>query len=170
MLYRVRPSRLQGGITIPPSKSHTLRAILFATMAHGQSVIRNYLPSPDTQAMLRACTLLGAKFEVEKESLRIDGVGGLPSTPADVIDAGNSGQVLRFVAAVAALTSGYTVLTGDESIRTLRPVQPLLEGLSGLGVLAVSTQGNGSAPIIVKGPMLGGMTRLDGADSQPVSA
>ncbi len=170
MPYLVRPSRLEGGITIPPSKSHTLRAILFATMAHGQSVIRNYLPSPDTQAMLRACTLLGAKIKVEKALLRIDGVGGQLSTPADVIDAGNSGQVLRFVAAVAALTSGYTVLTGDESIRTLRPVQPLLAGLSGLGVLAVSTQGNGSAPIIVKGPMLGGKTRLDGADSQPVSA
>lgn len=170
MQYRIKPSRLHGCITIPPSKSHTLRAILFATMARGQSVIRNYLPSPDTQAMIRACTLLGAQIGVEQEALRIVGVAGKPNTPPDVIDAGNSGQVLRFVAAIAALTSGYTVVTGDESIRTLRPVQPLLEGLSALGVLAVSTQGNGSAPIIVKGPMIGGTTQLDGADSQPVSA
>lgn len=170
MQYRVRPSRLQGSITVPPSKSHSLRAILFATMAHGQSVIRNYLPSPDTQAMLNACELLGAHIIVTPELLTITGVGGKPHTPANVIDAGNSGQVLRFVAAVAALISGYTVLTGDASIRTLRPVQPLLDGLIPLGVFAASTQGNGSAPIIVKGPMLGGKTQLDGADSQPVSA
>ena len=170
MQYRVRPSQLQGAITIPPSKSHTLRAILFASMAHGRSVIRNYLPSPDTQAMIQACESLGATIVVSKDELNIQGVSGQPRTPNNVIDAGNSGQVLRLVAAVAALTPGYTVLTGDESIRTLRPVQPLLDGLALLGVFAVSTQGNGSAPIIVKGPLQGGKTQLDGADSQPVSA
>lgn len=170
MNYRVRPSQLQGFLTVPSSKSHTLRAILFASMARGQSLIRNYLPSPDTQAMIRACELLGAQITVTPSLLTIQGVDGQPSTPTDVIDAGNSGQVLRFVAAVAALTPGYAVLTGDESIRTLRPVQPLLDGLSALGVLAVSTQENGAAPIIVKGPLQGGSTILDGADSQPVSA
>ena len=170
MRYRVKPSQLHGQISIPPSKSHTLRAILFASMAHGQSLIRHYLPSPDTQAMIQACRLLGASIVVEKDVLRIDGVAGLPRTPADVIHAGNSGQVLRFIGAIAALTPGYTVLTGDESIRTRRPVQPLLDGLNALGVKALSTQGNGSAPILVKGPLRGGQTQLDGADSQPVSA
>lgn len=170
MHYRVKPSRLQGSITVPPSKSHTLRAILFASMAHGQSVIRNYLPSPDTQAMIQACEGLGAHIAVTPNEITIQGVNGKPRTPANVIDAGNSGQVLRFVAAVAALTPEYTVITGDASIRTLRPVQPLLDGLTHLDVLAVSTQNNGSAPIIVKGPLQGGKTQLDGADSQPVSA
>jgi 3-phosphoshikimate 1-carboxyvinyltransferase len=170
MHYRVKASQLHGSITIPPSKSHTLRAILFASLARGQSTIRHYLPSPDTQAMIRACELLGAKIVITPETLTISGVAGQPQTPSDVIDAGNSGQVLRFIAAIAALTSGYTVLTGDDSIRNLRPVQSLLEGLTSLGVLAVSTQNNGTAPIIVKGPWQGNTTELDGADSQPVSA
>ena len=170
MKYRVKPSHVSGSVIVPPSKSHSLRAILFASLAHGQSVIRNYLKSPDTEAMVQACRGLGADIIVTPDALMIRGVSGKPSTPTDVIDAGNSGQVLRFVAAVAALTSGYTVITGDASIRTLRPVQPLLDGLTGLKVFAVSTQGNGSAPIIVKGPLQGGKTQLDGADSQPVSA
>ncbi len=170
MQYRVRPSHLQGAITIPPSKSHTLRAILFASMAHGRSVIRNYLPSPDTQAMLRACEAMGARIEVTPDQLTIVGMNGKPSTPVHSIDAGNSGQVLRFVAAVAALSSGYTMLSGDESIRTLRPIQPLLDGLTALGVFAVSALGNGLAPVMVRGPLRGGKTHLDGADSQPVSA
>lgn len=170
MQYRIRPSQLRGAIPVPPSKSHTLRAILFASMAHGTSVVRHYLPSPDTEAMIRACQLLGARIDVAPDLLTIVGMNGIPKTPAHVIDAGNSGQVLRFVGAIAALTDGYTVLTGDESIRLLRPVQPLLDGLNALDVFAVSAQGNGSAPIIVKGPMQGGETHLDGEDSQPVSA
>lgn len=170
MDYRVRSSRLQGALTIPSSKSHTLRAILFASLARGQSTIRQYLPSPDTQAMIAACRLLGADIQVTPQYLTIIGTAGKPKTPENVIDAGNSGQVLRFVAAVAGLTSGYTVVTGDASVRTNRPVQPLLEGLQHLGVFAVSAQGNGSAPIIIKGPFQGGRTELDGEDSQPVSA
>ena len=170
MPYRVSPSRLQGAITIPSSKSHTLRAILFASLARGQSTIRQYLPSPDTQAMIAACRLLGAEIEVTPQHLTILGTAGKPKTPENVIEAGNSGQVLRFVAAVAALTPGYTIVTGDASVRTNRPVQPLLDGLKLLGVFAVSAQGNGSAPIIIKGPLQGGQTQLDGDDSQPVSA
>jgi 3-phosphoshikimate 1-carboxyvinyltransferase len=169
MHYKIRPSLLQGSITIPPSKSHTLRAILFASLAHGKSIIYHYLPSPDTRAMIQACELLGAKITVNEQSITIIGTHGKPKTPNNIIDAGNSGQVLRFVAAVAALTSGYTVITGDHSVRTHRPIQPLLEGLTHLNVLAVSTQGDGSAPIIIQGPLDGGITTLNGEDSQPVS-
>lgn len=168
--YRVKPSKLQGEITIPSSKSHTLRAILFASLAHGRSTIKCYLKSPDTEAMIHACELLGAKIEVAQDEMIIVGTSGKPRVPPNVIDAGNSGQVLRFIAAIASLTSGYTVLTGDASIRHLRPVKPLLDGLTGLGVFAVSTQDNGTAPIIVKGPIQGGQTQLNGTDSQPVSA
>ena len=169
MRYQIKPSQLTGEIPIPPSKSHTLRAILFASLAEGKSIIRNYLPSPDTHAMIKACQLLGADIEIEAPQLNIIGTAGKPHTPGNIIDAGNSGQVLRFIAAVATLTPGYTVITGDDSIRNRRPVLPLLEGLSGLGALAISTQNNGCPPIIIKGPLQGGETQLDGADSQPVS-
>lgn len=170
MHYHIKPSKLHGTISIPASKSHTLRAILFASLAHGRSVIHHYLHSPDTHAMIKACQLLGATISISERSLHIVGTGGKPHTPTDVIDAGNSGQVLRFIGAVAALASGYTIITGDLSIRTKRPVQPLLEGLTHLGVFAVSAQNNGSAPIIIKGPLRGGVTHLNGEDSQPVSA
>lgn len=169
MNYSIKPSTLRGSIFIPPSKSHTLRAILFASLATGSSVIRHYLKSPDTVAMIKACKLLGAKIDVSADQLNIIGTAGKPRVPDDVIDAGNSGQVLRFVAAIAALLSGYTVLTGDHSIRTNRPIQPLLDGLSQLGVTAISTKGDGFAPIIIKGPLQSGKTTLSGEDSQPVS-
>ncbi len=170
MKYFIQPSTLSGAITIPPSKSHTLRAILFASLADGESVIENILLSPDTNAMMNACRLFGAEIIQHQQKLLIKGVAGKPQTPNNIIDAGNSGQVLRFVAAIAALLPDYTVLTGDLSLRSNRPIQDLLQALQQLNVTAISTRQNGFAPIIIKGPMHGTVTMLDGQDSQPVSA
>ncbi|MCB1119322.1 MAG: 3-phosphoshikimate 1-carboxyvinyltransferase, partial [Chlamydiia bacterium] len=51
--FYVHPCRLRGEVDIPPSKSQTLRAVLFASLAQGRSVIRRPLLSPDIQSMLR---------------------------------------------------------------------------------------------------------------------
>jgi 3-phosphoshikimate 1-carboxyvinyltransferase len=143
-----------------------MRALVFALLAQGKSVIFNPLRSSDVTHMIKACRLLGAT--VTDFADRIEVVGNL--RPADdVIDAGNSGQILRFLGAVSALTSEYTILTGDASIRHLRPVQPLLDGLKQLGAFAVSSRGDGHAPIVIKGPLKGGIALISGEDSQPVS-
>jgi 3-phosphoshikimate 1-carboxyvinyltransferase len=143
-----------------------MRALIFASLVKERSVIRNYLHSPDTDAMIHACRLMGAEIKVMDEILEIEG----NLTPAqDVIDAGNSGLVLRFIGAISALTSHYTIITGDDSIRSRRPVKPLLDGLTQLRAFAVSSRGNDHAPIIIKGPLKGGIAVIDGEDSQPVS-
>jgi len=163
---RIQASKLRGVHKIPPSKSQTMRALVFASLSSGRSIIQNYLHSPDTHAMIHACRLLGAQIKVMDEILEIE--GHLHSAE-DIIDAGNSGLVLRFIGAISALTSHYTVITGDESIRRRRPVKPLLDGLTQLGAFAVSSCGNDHAPIIIKGPLKGGTAVIGGEDSQPVS-
>ncbi len=167
--YRISPSSLHGAIAPPPSKSHTLRAILFASLAQTSSHIFNYLQSPDTKAMIAAMRLLGAKIEEKEKTLFIQGIGGVPGSVENIIDCGNSGQILRFVGALAGLIPNYTVLTGDASIRHNRPVAPLLSALNQLGAFATSSRGDGHAPIIVKGPFTQNHALLDGQDSQPVS-
>lgn len=167
----VSQSSLQGSITVPSSKSHTLRAILFGALATGRSLISHPLISNDAQAMLRAVELLGAKVvTLPSGSLEIEGLNGTISTAEDVISAGNSGIVLRFIAALAALSPHYTVITGDASIRHQRPIQPLLNALTQLGALAVSSKSDGFAPVIIRGPMTTQQAILSGQDSQPVSA
>lgn len=168
--YLVKMSSLRGKVSIPPSKSHTLRAILFGTMGNGKSVIANYLPSTDAQSMIKACEILGAKICVFPDRLEVEGLNGVIRSAEDVIDAGNSGIVLRFCAAIGALASHPVVVTGDHSIRHRRPVMPLLDGLSQLSVSAASMRGNGYAPVIIKGPLKGGLATINGEDSQPVSA
>jgi 3-phosphoshikimate 1-carboxyvinyltransferase len=167
--FRIRPSSLKGSIFIPPSKSHTLRAILFAALAHGSSEILSPLNSLDTTAMIQAMRQFGCKIEQSTERIRVEGLRGKLLTAENVIDAGNSGLVLRLVGALAGLSPAYTILTGDHSIRHKRPVQPLLNALEQLGAFAVSARNDQHAPIIVRGPIHPGYARFSGEDSQPVS-
>lgn len=170
MHITVEKSSLKGRIEVTASKSHTMRAILLASLARGRGTVRRPLASPDTDAMIAVCRAMGAAIRKEDGALYIDGCGGRPKLPGDVIDAGNSGQVLRFGAALAATIPGYSVFTGDESVRTLRPMRPLLDALTQLGAMAVSSKGDGTAPVIIRGPVKAGAVRMSGEDSQPVSA
>lgn len=170
MKYKINRSTISGNVYVPPSKSHTLRALVFALMAEGKSKIRNYLPSPDTNAMINAITHLGAVTYVTAEYIEVEGVGGRLKRPLNVIDAGNSGLVFRFIAGISALLDSYVIITGDESIRLRRPIFPLLNALSSQDVFAVSAALNDHAPIIIKGPLKNGTMALEGGDSQPVSA
>lgn len=168
--FLVKKTTLEGRIVIPSSKSHTLRAILFGMLGSGGSVINRYLPSADTFAMINACKMFGGKVNIGKDHLEIEGVGGKIHHAEDVINAENSGLILRFCAAVGALSSHPIVITGDYSIRHQRPMQHLISALCQLGVSAVSTRGDGFAPVIVKGPLESGQVFIHGHDSQPVSA
>lgn len=168
--YHIKSGPIRGGIAIPASKSHTLRAILFGAMGEGKSIIRNYLPSTDAMAMVEACRLLGAQIDIFPEKIEIEGLNGKINGAEDVIHAGNSGIVLRFCSALGALSPHPIVVTGDYSIRHQRPLKPLIGGLHRLGVKAASMRGDGFAPIIVRGPILHQNTSLAGEDSQPVSA
>lgn len=167
MKWEVSPSKLHGTITIPPSKSQSMRALLFALLAKGRSRLYDLLPSPE---MIRTCRLLGAQVEEYQDRIEIVGLNGRVEGAGDIIDAGNSGLIFRFIGAVAALSSKPIVLTGDHSVRHNRPIQPLLDGLTQLGAKALSLPGNGRGPILVEGPLRSGSATLDGEDSQPVSA
>ena len=164
-----RKSKLGGRVLIPASKSHTIRAVLIATLADGTSTIRNPLDSLDTDAVLATARAFGAGIEQHDDLWNITGVGANVHTPNDVVDVMNSGTTLYLAMSVAALGSGCTVFTGDESIRS-RPAQILIDALSDLGADAFSTRGNGLCPIVVRGPMKGGKTTVRAVTSQYVSS
>lgn len=168
--FVVHPSPLKGNLCVPPSKSQTLRALLFASLAHGRSTIFDPLSSPDSDAMVNACRLFGAEITVLKGKVEVTGVGGKVKPILETIEVGNSGIVLRFCTAVASLSEHPVKVTGDASIRNQRTMAPLLSALTQLGVKHEPLAIPGYAPLIVKGPLQPGRAKLDGTDSQPVSA
>lgn len=166
----IKKSFGSGDVVLPPSKSHTQRALFFALMGKGISTINSYLSSPDIKAMLQAIEEFGAQvISQDEQSITLLGCGGKLESAKNIIDAGNSGQVLRFIGALASLLPSYTIITGDASIRHNRPVKPLLEGIRQLGGFAESMQLNDTAPIILKGPIKAGVMSIEGECSQPIS-
>ncbi|RLG34220.1 3-phosphoshikimate 1-carboxyvinyltransferase [Methanosarcinales archaeon] len=164
-----KPSHLSGEIRVPGSKSHTIRAIVLATLADGRSKITEPLISEDTTSCLDACTKLGAEIELKDYGMIIDGCGGEPDPQVELIDIGNSGTSLRFLTSVAALSDKAVKFDGDASIRR-RPMQSLLNALNSLGASARSLKNNGCCPIEVKGPLIGGRATVDGITSQYISS
>ncbi len=164
----VKKSVLNGNIRIPASKSHTIRAVMIASLASGKSTLLNPLDSMDSTASVNACRAMGAKIELGK-NWAIEGFAGKPKTPKSDIDLMNSGTSTNMVAGIAAHTTGPTVLTGDESLRS-RPFAPIVNALNALGARVESVPGNGKLPLNVSGFLEGGFVEIDGLNSQPVSS
>jgi 3-phosphoshikimate 1-carboxyvinyltransferase len=165
----VENSRLAGAAEIPASKSHTIRAVFFATLAHGVSHVSAPLVSRDTLAALETGRALGADIRVSDDRWVIEGVNGSPGQPAHPIDVENSGTTLRVGLGAASLGSDWVIFTGDGSIRR-RPNGPLIQSLHDLGARVFSTRGDGAAPIAVRGPLRGGRTQIDCVSSQYLTA
>jgi 3-phosphoshikimate 1-carboxyvinyltransferase len=169
MHVSINKSSVKGEVFAPPSKSYTHRAITLAALSE-ETVVRRPLLSADTLATIRASEMFGATVKHEGENLIVQGFNGKPKVPDNVIDAANSGTTLRIMTAIAGLTDGITVLTGDSSLRT-RPNGPLLKVLNQLGASACSTRGNEKAPLVVKGGLEGKEVSIDGSiSSQFISA
>ncbi|MDD5556519.1 MAG: 3-phosphoshikimate 1-carboxyvinyltransferase [bacterium] len=164
----VQPSKLGGEVVIPPSKSHTIRAVLIAALAGGRSRVIAPLDSSDTRAALAAARAFGADVE-EAGDWRIAGVGGRPRPPKDVVDVANSGTTLLLGMGLAALCDGAAVFTGDAQTRR-RPVQPLLDAYRALGADGFTTRGNGCAPLVLRGVMRGGRAGIRAVTSQYLSS
>lgn len=163
----VNQSRLAGAVSIPGSKSQTIRAVAVGALAAGRSRIEAPLASADTLAAVDAYRALGASIERNDDSCwEVEGTGGRLTAPPDVIDVRNSGTTLRIAAGSAALLDeGRAVFTGDAQIRR-RPVAPLLGSLNDLGATTVSTRNNGCAPVVIGGRLRGGTTRIEAVSSQ----
>jgi 3-phosphoshikimate 1-carboxyvinyltransferase len=167
----ITQSSVRGTVQAPPSKSYTHRAILAAGYAEGATV-HDPLVSADTRATMRAVEAFGGSVEHRPEAgiLDVEGFGGDPSVPDDVVDCANSGTTIRLVTATASLAPGLTVLTGDDSLRS-RPQEPLVKAIKQLGARAESTRDNGQAPLVIGGPLPGGTAAIPGdVSSQFITA
>lgn len=164
----VAPSRLAGEVEIPGSKSHTIRAVVLASLASGTSRIVAPLDSSDTRAALDAARLFGAEVSAGEEWI-VTGTDGRPVLPVDVVDVGNSGTTLRIFLGVAALCDGWTFFTGDEQTKR-RPLQPLIDAYRLLGAEGFCARGNGCAPAALRGRITGGRTEIRAVTSQFLSS
>ncbi len=169
MKVTIKKSSLSGDMTIPGSKSQTIRAVLMSMLADGTSVIHNPLPSSDGLSAYSAATALGAQITREPGRWIVRGTAGQPRVPASVIDTGNSGTTTSFVTGICSLLEGSAEITGDEQIQS-RPVRPEIEALAELGAaVKILRPGSDCPPVRVGGRIHGGVCHVPGYNSQHVS-
>ncbi len=163
--------RLEATVRIPGSKSYTQRAMVIAALAEGESILYDPLLSLDTGVLAAALGDLGADIRSEGARTVIRGNGGRPSRPSREIHLGNNGTAMRLLAGVASLAAGPVVLTGDRRLRE-RPMKPLLDALTLLGVDVRTENDKGYPPVTIRGGGLRGgeVVLRDIESSQYVSA
>ena len=168
-LYIAPAQRIYGDPVLPSSKYYTLRYLLAATLAHGESTVSFPAASDDSDALFRGCRALGAELtwrDEQQQVLCIHGVGRPHRTEPVTIDAGNAGAVLRLLLGVGAFLPEVTFLTGYPQSLGKRPNRELLEALSSLGAICEGTGPEGYLPVTIRGGHLhGGKVTISGARS-----
>lgn len=133
---------VRGSIVLPGSKSYTNRALPIAALADGASLLRGALESDDTRYMVEALRALGVAVRADwvAGEIEVEGTGGRIAVDSADLFLGNSGTSMRFLTALAALAHGHVRLDGTERMRQ-RPLAPLIDGLTSLGVTIRSADG-----------------------------
>jgi 3-phosphoshikimate 1-carboxyvinyltransferase len=167
MKASISKSEIKGKVIAPSSKSYTIRGLMCAALAKGESEIIHPLTSDDTEAALKVLSQIGVGIHQKEDSWRVN--GGNFHQPATDLFCGESATTLRFMTAICSLVPGKCRLVPGPSL-SKRPLRPLIQALRQLGVNC-SCQGE-VAPVIVDGGRLtGGVAKLPGnISSQFVSA
>lgn len=155
----ITPSRgpLRGTVTLPGDKSVTHRALLLSALAEGTATVSGYCRGEDCLNTLKALQELGVPIQVGPESLQVKGQGlwGL-SEPTRPLDLGNSGTGFRLLAGILAGQPFFSVLTGDDSLRS-RPMSRIVLPLRSMGATIAGRQDGQFAPLAISGTQLKGM-------------
>ncbi|MFC1897094.1 3-phosphoshikimate 1-carboxyvinyltransferase [Chloroflexota bacterium] len=167
MRASIYKSELKGKVRVPTSKSYTIRGLMCAALAKGESEIINFLTSDDTEAAINVLRQIGIRIRQKGDLWQV--TGGDFHEPDTDLFCGDSAATLRFMTAICSLIPGKCKLFGGYSLAR-RPVKTLVQALKQLGV-PCSSQGE-LPPVVVEGGRFhGGVTELPGnISSQFVSA
>jgi len=167
MRVLISKSELRGRVSVPTSKSYTIRGLMCAALAKGESTITNLLNSDDTEAAINVLRQIGTRISQKGDLWQV--IGGDFHEPDTDLFCGDSAATLRFMTAICSLVPGRCKLYGGSSL-SKRPVNTLVQALKQLGVNC-SSQGELPPVVVEGGRFQGGVAELPGnISSQYVSA
>ena len=147
--------RVNATVTVPPSKSYSVRALLLGAMAEGTTLIANCLDADDTRYALEAIRAMG--FETSgtfKDGVRI-GPRRSMSANEVAINIGNAGTAMRFLTGWLTFMPGRFLLTGEKRMHE-RPIGDLVEVLMSIGGEVEYVEREGYPPLRIRGKRMRG--------------
>ncbi|MBV6683597.1 3-phosphoshikimate 1-carboxyvinyltransferase [Bacillus sp. JRC01] len=167
-----KPARgLDGEINVPGDKSISHRAIMFGSIAEGETKVHNFLMGDDCLSTISCFRKLGVQIDVSDDEIIVHGKGwdGLEE-PVDILDTGNSGTTTRLIMGLLAGRPFHSILIGDESIAR-RPMKRVAGPLKLLGTKIDGRAGGDYTPLSIRGGDLQGIRyELPVASAQVKSA
>ena len=105
-------------IKVSSDKSLSIRCVLLASIAIGNSRLSNLLESEDVKSSLKIINKLGINFKKKKNIYEIEGFGlnGYNTEKEITINAGNSGTVGRLILGLCVKSKNKIKLIGDKSL------------------------------------------------------
>ena len=135
-----RSKPLIGNLKIPGDKSISHRSIILGALSDCELTISNFLTSDDCNATIKAMRELGADISVNDNQVDIKGKGLFSlKKPKQIIDAGNSGTLIRLLTGVLSVQDFDSVITGDDSLKK-RPMGRIIEPLTSCGAKIKSNE------------------------------
>lgn len=125
MKVLIRPKKLSGTIDVVPSKSYSHRAIIAASLAKGQSVIRNVLFSDDINRTISCCEAFGADIQKFENYLVINGVEKV-QRKYNKVNVGESGSTIRFMIPIMLTNEEEIEFIGENNLVN-RPLEAYYE-------------------------------------------
>ncbi|WP_276355636.1 3-phosphoshikimate 1-carboxyvinyltransferase [Cohnella caldifontis] len=164
----VHPHRgmVAGGVRIPPSKYHLHRALIFGSLAEGETVIHGRSEARHIHDTLRSLRDYGIAVRHTENGYVVN--GGPYRPRSGKIRVGSSGSTLQFMLGLGSLAQGRTpVYDGHKALRE-RPIGPLLRALGDLGI-RWEASGSKLPVTIYPGVVQGGRVQIPGTLSQWIS-
>ncbi len=146
-LAPIRAAR--GELRLPGSKSVSIRALLLASLAEGETRLTGMLDSDDTRVMRDALSACGVPLRDEGGAgVCVRGAQRFPAREADLF-VGNSGLSIRTLVAVLAFMDGRYRLSGVPRMHE-RPIGDLVDALRPLGARITYLEKNGYPPLQIE--------------------
>ncbi len=167
MRASIYKNEVKGKVRAPSSKSYTIRGLMCAALAEGESEIIHPLASDDTEAAINVLSKMGIHAHQKGNLWQV--IGGNFRQPDTDLFCGESATTLRFMTAICSLVPGKCRLTSAPSL-SKRPMKPLLQALGQLDV-DCAYRDEDSSVVVEGGRLKGGTVELPGdISSQFVSA
>lgn len=149
---------LNGTLEVPGDKSISHRAIMFGSIAEGETTIENFLAGEDCLSTISCFRKLGVNIQQEGTNVTINSKGwkGLQE-PTDLLDVGNSGTTIRLMSGILSSLPFQTRISGDESIAK-RPMTRVVEPLRLMGASINGRENGKYTPLTINGGQLNGIT------------
>ncbi|HEW79946.1 MAG TPA: 3-phosphoshikimate 1-carboxyvinyltransferase [Phycisphaerales bacterium] len=137
-------------VQAPPSKAHTLRALIISSLAEGKSIIYNPLFGQDQLNVIECLEKLGVKIEQSANQITVHGCAGKYKPISDELNVGESGVGMNFLTSAANFSNKPIIITGSKRIRE-RPVLGVVKGLRQLGCEIEYLENEGFLPVRIQG-------------------